>query len=801
MVGLAPMASASAASVSAAVPETPVACGSAPAARLSGMFVRPGVGATSGEVWWSEATWKTELAELRGLCVNDVVVQWTAQSWVGPNPPAGMTAEPALRCVGSDAQGRFVQPLFPTGVAAWDQARLCHTSGATVTADKRPDQVRGALVGAKAVGSRVWLGLQIAETGWFRNGGANSDAWMTQQTQISQELVRQLWSRYGAEFRDQIAGFYLPFEFSTTQFEHDGAGRERYLKWVRGVTQTVEQVAPSLQTMVSPFIWASIGTDPAVRAQRDARAAYTGMVRDVTAAGVDVVALQDAVGARTAAAVDVAPWFLATSDGLSGGAELWANVEQYNMLGLHAFPVRDLVSHITAVSQAVPAEGNRKAVVSKTIGFSQQSITNQSTYYRSNVALRSAYRQYLSGQDTRQTVPAVGSDTQSGQSTVTAAVVSGSMDATIQWPMLTASAPSRASGVPVPVFGYEIFRNGVAIGQVPQPVDKNSNLAASGYPAPSTTNASPPQKPGVLTFTDLSVQAGQQLSYEVAAVDAFGNRSPRVGVSLTTPTSATYVVSNSGNQGIDLAVNAPYTYNTAPDNRYPDADVVSKLTDGVLGEPTLNDPAWAGTKASTSTTISLTLPREMNVHAIRSHWLRQTAAAIDFPDTLAAHTWVTPTSLGATPGTAFTDPLTSPTTTTAPGAPTSAPTTGWMQSVLTAGQTRPVKTIELTITSKIEWAFLSEIVLIDGSGTPSPSLAPPCPCATPPPPTPTPAATNSPPPQPPPPSPTIPPPRSAPVSAGSTFPNLSSPSTSAKPAPSARSKPTGGTTSGGSVPP
>src|SRR6478752_10239770 len=66
--------------------------------RFAGEFISPnagpagdGVDSVSGTSWswWDAADWNQEMSLAQQLCVDEVILQWTAQTWAGTAVPAG----------------------------------------------------------------------------------------------------------------------------------------------------------------------------------------------------------------------------------------------------------------------------------------------------------------------------------------------------------------------------------------------------------------------------------------------------------------------------------------------------------------------------------------------------------------------------------------------------------------------------------------------------------------------------------------------------------------------------------------
>lgn len=624
-------------------------CASAPAQHVSAMFLRPDASDAplqDDRSWWGDPNsstgskgteWAETISQLKALCADQIVLQWTANTWAGTDPYFHVTYDSPANCVVGDGvvpagatggPGRFVRPVFPSTTPAWEQSRLAvadqsGTCGRAAAA-ARSDQVGGLLAAAKNAGVRVWLGLQIDEVPWFGNG-RDTQGWMDAQTQLSKEIFDQLWAKYGATYKAQIAGVYLPFEANTTDYRatdtpSDPVAHAQFTRFqlLNGYMDTVSKYVtgkvPGLGVMASPYHVASIGADPASSDQVTARGTYSAVVKNlVTGSSVSVWAPQDAVGAQYETTDDVAAWMVAARAGLDGAGtttKLWGTVELYSRQGVANMPVQQVVLNMAAMNKPV---GGASAHLDGWAGFSGNAMITSTWWWnwRANQATTAAYATYLRyGWAPTQKVPAIGADSYPGNNQVTAALLGSSFDVSVQWPMLAASKPqdSNGTGVVIPVAGYQVFRDGAPIGQVPQPLQRDwaaTNQDQYGFQLPDTgTN-------GVLAFTDPSMQTGRTYTYQVAAFDAYGNPGPKSpGTTVTVPLTAADAVSTAGTATTDSALGerisagAPYTVvaagadpasvwssgvpATAP---WADGQVRPKLADGITGEANYADPA------------------------------------------------------------------------------------------------------------------------------------------------------------------------------------------------------------------
>jgi hypothetical protein len=281
-----------------------------------------------------------------------------------------------------------------------------------------------------------------------------------------------------------------------------------------------------------------------------------------------------------------------------------------------------------------------------------------------------------------------------------------------------------------PPSGYQVFRDGLPIGQVPQPLtDEDVN----GFPAPDTVSNG-----GMVGFTDTNLQPGRTYGYQVATVDPFGNLSPLTDAAeVNVPVDA----DSAGNGAADLAAHAPYVITDttvdpstltdgSPDPQsiadhvvrpnghgsggqgaYPDTPVVNTLNDDVVGTATHLDPAWswhANNAGAYTVTIDLGGPRQVNT--VRSAWLRESAMDIAPPETVTV-------DYATTPGPAEVDwhrlgsTMSSDTTFADPGV-------GWLTVNLGPGNTVAARWLRFTVTAPpATWTLASEVQVYSADGT------------------------------------------------------------------------------------
>lgn len=732
--------------------------------RFAGEFVSPSAGPAGDGIdsstgtswsWWNANDWTQEMQLAQQLCVDEVILQWTAQSWSGSAAPAGSPADPAPSCVEVNASGSGTRSLYPSSNAAWETSRLSYATSAGCVRDsaskplKRHDTVGLALAAAKATGRKVWLGLLLPGGAFFSSGGEDSE-WMAAQTQTSKEVASELWALYGTSYAEQIAGFYLPLEGNNVEYSTDpgaGAQYKRYanlLDYTKKVSAHLRSVAgDGVQIMTSPYHVARVEVTASKQTTRqNALEAYRRVVAGiVTGTGVTVYAPQDSLGGDSDPSV-AAEWMAAARLGIEDAraagskVDLWANIEQYSMRGAGSQPIGQLVAHMGDVNASATIGGRKlSADIDHYIGFSLANFSPRWYLIGQSAGLRAAYAYYLAnpGSSLKQAVPRVAG--------LSATVVASSLDVSVQWSAVS-QMPTPESGVAAaPVLGYVVYRNGLQVGHVAQRFA--SRQGPDGFYGVDAS--------GPATFTDPSVPTGATLTYEVAAFDSYGNLSPRTQVDVVVPLGAADLLASveptSAGGGPRVSDNAAYSVvdhdrdpssiwdAVAPGDAagaYVDGRPVPKVLDGHVGEGRYEDPAWVGLVSGAASgsspdaqIIEIELPGETDVHGVRTHWLSDRKVGVSAPD---------PSKVGVSTrdqasriaGTPF-QPLISSVEIASginpdgskAGVAIPDPGTGWYTDALLGAAVAKAESVRVSVASAGEasWAFLSEVQVLSATGT------------------------------------------------------------------------------------
>ncbi len=268
--------------------------------KLTGTFFQP---------WfvegWKSADWARLFDELRAAGVDDHVIwQWTADS---------------LNKV----------TWYPTKLEGY----------AMVENTAVPDPVGESLALAKKAGLTVWLGLNWTDDWWNRY--ANDPEWLENEFAVGRAVAAELWNRYGADYADVIAGFYLTMEVDNDNFAE--AGPRSRMASVYGKTVDFIHKTANKPVMIAPFCSDSGAMDPK---------AWGAMWKEILkTAAIDVVNMQDGCGASddgrtTHTTVEtVGSWFAAMKgavDAARPSCRLWSDLETFDMdADGNCFPCRD----------------------------------------------------------------------------------------------------------------------------------------------------------------------------------------------------------------------------------------------------------------------------------------------------------------------------------------------------------------------------------------------------------------------------------------------------------------------------
>ena len=191
----------------------------------------------------------------------------------------------------------------------------------------RRSQIEYILRAAQDAGIQVYLGLQIAEYEWFEQDMYRDGRWLHEQYKLSLRLADSLWSAYGAEYGDILAGWYLPFEFESS---------EEYHSYFRQIAEVYYSPLTSALKNRNTYGDCKIMISPLMYQTSDIDMWQTAIETVLSFSMIDVIAPQDGMGYGTQNHSSIGDWFYATRKAVdrvntaqSKSISLWANCENY----------------------------------------------------------------------------------------------------------------------------------------------------------------------------------------------------------------------------------------------------------------------------------------------------------------------------------------------------------------------------------------------------------------------------------------------------------------------------------------
>lgn len=184
--------------------------------------------------------------------------------------------------------------------------------------------VEATLKACKGTGIKVYIGLSLFEDFWYQGGFTSQ---YDECCRIAASLVKDIYTRYGEEYKDTLCGFYFTPEFSNIIWETTSASK--LADGVNVIIDEMNAVCPELPLVMSPFYtnYVSLGTF-------DALTFWTRLVNRIKFRDGDIIAPQDAVGAAFTQIDELEKnWKLYRSviDNADADIKLWANCESFKL--------------------------------------------------------------------------------------------------------------------------------------------------------------------------------------------------------------------------------------------------------------------------------------------------------------------------------------------------------------------------------------------------------------------------------------------------------------------------------------
>lgn len=479
---------------------------------LSGSFLQPDLGDA-----WSNTQWTTEFQRMEEVGLDHLFLQWSANS-------------------------KAHTAVYPTGLSGYSQ-------------NTTNDVVAKTLAMGNQFGIDIYMGLQLNDD-WFVNY-TNNTTWLNDEAAAAQALAQDLWTKYGSNA--SFKGWYLSFEV-------DNWNLPTSTEWARMATfydtviDTLKTLTPGLPVIVSPFYNTAGGLTTS---------GWQTMWEYILArADIDVIALQDGIGAGHATTAQLASWFAATKAAINNArpaTALWDDAETFN-LDFKPMDIKLLKDDLAAV----------QSYVSKYTSFS---FNHYISPQQVNPLYFTTYKNYFRTGSVDASAPTA--------PTSPSAISPNSMTVQLSW-----SAATDDTGV----VGYKIYRN--------------SELVYTSY-----TNTT--------SFTDGQLSPSTAYSYAIRAFDAAGNESAAsTTVSATTAAGTVYAT--------NLAAGKTYAASMAADASYPDTSG-TELTNGAFGTATYTDAAWQGRNTGAAYSFTIDLGSSKTIKEVYADFLQVKSVYVLLP--------------------------------------------------------------------------------------------------------------------------------------------------------------------------
>ncbi|MBN2149904.1 MAG: DUF4434 domain-containing protein [Candidatus Lokiarchaeota archaeon] len=263
--------------------------------RITGTFIQ-----YTGLATWNYTMWDAELAELEALGLDTVIIQWTHGAATN-------------------------KTLYRSALYDFDSASVgagMTVANASYPNHDQPDMLNVFFDLAEKHGLRVHVGLSADWTFWWQMDNAT---WLDAEVAEAKALASEILGRY--KHLPSLAGVYIPYEdiFGSDAGAPEGTRYGEFLARIAGAVKEAELAATGghrLQVSVAPACAPSWYWQ--VRSYVDALLA---------AAGIDVLMVQDSVGAKRCKPLDdLPPVYAAVADSCAAaGVEFWTDLEIFDI--------------------------------------------------------------------------------------------------------------------------------------------------------------------------------------------------------------------------------------------------------------------------------------------------------------------------------------------------------------------------------------------------------------------------------------------------------------------------------------
>lgn len=476
--------------------------------RLGGTFIQPDL--VDG---WTNDQLNAEMADLKRNGINQVVLQWSANS-KNKREHDQRTA------------------VYPTSLPGYVR-------------DTNTDVVGRLLSAAQGAGVDVWLGLHVNDDWW--RVYAYDPFWLDQEAAVARAVAHDLWNKYRSI--RSFKGWYLAFEMDNVHFSGT-TEQDRMISFYRTVINDLRSFSEGTPVAVAPFFNALSTGLPGWQNSATYGQAWERILRAVD---IDIVALQDGIGAGHVKNAGLAEWFAAMHKAIKdsgSAATLIADTETFvvGASGLQPMAVSQIKFDMDVIRDYVSAYWS----------FSYSHYQSPRSKFGTG-GYQAAYEYFLNNGQVSGSYPS----TPGG---FTASTVN-EQRIDLDW---------AAASDPVGVTGYHVYRD-------------NELVATTVGPKSD--------------FVDEQLDPGTTYQYRVMAMNGSGlNSNPTATVTATTPPWPTYPVNfarcgaSAGHPGCGYTVDIP------ADPVYPDLNGNS-LTDGLHSAPVYN-ALWQGRNGTARPTRS-----------------------------------------------------------------------------------------------------------------------------------------------------------------------------------------------------
>jgi len=478
---------------------------------FSGTFLQPDLGDS-----WNAAQWEEEFEYMQDVGIDQLVLQWTANS-------------------------KFKTAVYPTSVTGYTQ-------------NTTQDLMELALETGESVGTDIYVGLNVNDDWFFKY--ANDPIWLDQEEDAAIAFADDLWTKYGSY--SSFKGWYLSLEVENWNFP-TATEWGRLANYYDNVIAHLKTLSPNKPVVISPYFNPAGGLN---------LAGWQDMweyILDV--APIDVIALQDGVGAGHATTGQLADWFATTQSAIANArptTELWADTETFN-LDFQPMAIQTMVDDMDAV----------QPYVTNYLSFS---FNHYISPQQGNSLYYDTYKDYYDNGTVETVAP-----------TIPAGLSATALDSQTVQLLWTGSTDN------IGVVGYQIYRNDEWVGRT--------------YTSLSE-------------FTDVQLDASTAYQYKIQAIDAAGNLSGfSATANVTTPAGASYPT--------NLALGKTYTASEPAHANYPDSG--GQLTDGIRATSNFGDAEWQGYFAAAPLEFVVDLGAVSTIDEINAGFLQDKPLYIFLP--------------------------------------------------------------------------------------------------------------------------------------------------------------------------